>query len=120
MRFVQALRALLQTWQGVILALLAALGAIYYGPRKMLETWDWYWDRFRDNDVFFVIARRKIIPGNRYARLAPSAYPTELPFFAKEIADFLGRKESSVKRSLARLKRRGKVEPYQDGWRLRD
>jgi hypothetical protein len=119
MRFLQALRALLQTWQGVLLAILAVLGAIYYGPRKMLETWDWYWDRFRDNDVFFIIERRKIIPGSPYARLGPSARPTELPYLPKEIAEFLGRKESSVQRSIKRLKRRGKIEPYQYGWRLK-
>jgi hypothetical protein len=60
MRFVIAFRDFLQTWQGTAVTVLAILGALYYGPRKLLETWDWYWDRYRDNDVFHLIARRKI------------------------------------------------------------
>jgi len=32
-------------WVGATAAILAAL---YYGPRKMLSTWEWYVCRFRD------------------------------------------------------------------------
>jgi DNA-binding transcriptional ArsR family regulator len=122
MRFLHALRELLQTWQGVVLSILAVLGAIYYGPRKILETWDWYWDRFRDSEVFFVIERRKIMTQARsnypITRVIPPA-PIEFPYTVHEIAEYLGRKESSVRSSLKRLRRRGKVEPYQDGWRIK-
>jgi hypothetical protein len=122
MRFLHALRELLRTWQGIVLGVLAVVGAIYYGPKKMLETWDWYWDRFRDNEVFLIICRRKLIPkpgGYVHSNFAPPPPMVELPFFSKEIADYLKRKEPSVQRSLTRLRRRGKIEPYQDGWRLR-
>jgi hypothetical protein len=118
MRFLQALRALLQTWQGVVLTILAILGAIYYGPRKMLETYDWYLDRFRDNDVFFLIQRRKMVSMGAVANFAPPSLK-ELPYTVKEIADHLARKESSIERSVNRLTKRGKLEPFQDGWRLK-
>jgi len=114
----------LRTWQGAVPATIAVLAAIYYGPRRMLETWDWYCERWWDNEVYFVISRRKIIPpaggavqSNR--NWPPVVRPTELAYTTKEIADYLGRKESSVVRSLKRLRRRGKIEPYQDGWRIK-
>jgi hypothetical protein len=121
MRFLQALRALLQTWQGVVLSIIAALGAIYYGPKKMLETWDWYWDRWWDNEVYFLISRRKLIPqtGNSFSNRSAVPPPKEMAYRVKEIADVLGRKEASVEGSIRRLRRRGKIEGYQDGWRAR-
>jgi hypothetical protein len=121
MRFLQALRELLQTWQGVLLAILAVLGAIYYGPRKMLETWDWYWERFRDSEVLFMIERRKIVspPRSNFPVVRRANEIMEFPYTICEIAEHLGRKEASVRSSLKRLRRRGRIEPYQDGWRLK-
>lgn len=119
MRFLESLRALLQTWQGIVLGILAFVGAIYYGPRKMLETWDWYWERFRDADVIVILYQRKISGPIRsnYPQLEAAA--SETPYSIPELARILGRKESSVCRSAKRLFRRGKIEPYQDGWRLK-
>jgi hypothetical protein len=117
MRFIYAFRDFLQTWQGTALTGIAILGTFYYGPRKMLETWDWYWDRYRDNEVLFIISRRKTIPrpGGGFPYLGkhppPPPQTMELPFHRKEIADYLGRSEKSVRKSLKRLKRRGKIEP---------
>jgi hypothetical protein len=115
MRFLQALRALLQTWQGLALAILAVIGAIYYGPRKMLETWDWYLDRLWDHRVFEVVEQKRIFPATRFRTTAP----VELPYSVQDIAASLKRSESSVQKSLKRLRRRGKVEEFQDGWRLK-
>ena len=77
MRFIYAFRDILQTWQGTALTIIAILGALYYGPRKVLETWDWYWDRYRDNDVLFMISRRKTIqrPLGAFAMLGKHAPP---------------------------------------------
>ena len=110
-----------KTWQGAALTFAGLCAAAYYGPRKMLETWDWYWDRFRDNAVYFLMQRRKIIaaPTAFHPMMARESKAVELAYTAKEIAQNLNRKESSVRRSLMRLKLRGKVEPYQDGWRVR-
>lgn len=85
----------------------------------MLETWDWYWERFRDRDVLQIIERRQIVPGSPYARFGKSALDTEVPYESDTIAVILGRKKSSVERSLKRLFRQGKVERYATGWRLR-
>jgi hypothetical protein len=120
MRAWRALWELIHTWQGIVLAALATLGAVYYGPRKMLETWDWYWDRFRDSKVLLLIQRRKLIPpSGGQSNFGHPPPPVELPYEIQEIADFLGRKKKSVIRSVKRLWRRGKIEPFQNGWRIK-
>jgi hypothetical protein len=109
-----------RTGWGWTVAVVSILLGLYHGPRLMLETWDWYWDRFRDNEVFLLVSHRKMIPrpgGYVHSNFAPPPPMVELPFFPKEIADYLKRKQSSVQRSLNRLRRRGKIEQYQDGWR---
>lgn len=97
-------------------ATVTVIATIFYAPRRVLETWDWYWDRFRDGDVFYLIERQKSVA-------AASVFRDELPISnalsVKELADFLGRSESSVRKSVTRLRRREKVEPFQDGWRLK-
>jgi hypothetical protein len=109
--------AWLRTWEGAVPAAVAVSAAVYYGPRKMLETWRWYWEQY-DEAVLRIIEKRKIIPGSPYVRLAPSALPTETPYSSKEIADTLKRGESWVIGSLKRLEKRRKAEPYLGGWRL--
>ena len=109
-----------QSWQGVILSALAVAGGLYYGPRKMLETWDWYWDRFRDRAVLFVLEDRKLM--QKYGVVIGGGGPLpmeEFPYYTKEMAGILHRSESSTQRSLQRLRNHGKIEPYQDGWRLK-
>jgi hypothetical protein len=124
MRFLTAFRDFLQTWQGTAVTVLAILSALYYGPRKLLETWDWYCDRYRDSEVFIVIAHPKILDAPAVRSNFPNvkiglSKRTEFAYTVPEIAGFLGRKEGSVEASLKRLRRRGKIEPYQDGWRLK-
>jgi|ERR1035441_1042097 hypothetical protein len=79
-----ALRYNILTWVGGILTVAAAL---YYGPRKMLETWDWYMFRFRDRTVLDVLESRRRIGDLK----------------AVDVAFRLGRSQSSVLRSLNRL-----------------
>jgi hypothetical protein len=40
-----------QTAWGWTVATAGGVAALYYGPRKMLETFDWYMDRFWDSKV---------------------------------------------------------------------
>lgn len=115
----------------------AIAAALYYGPKKALETWDWYRDRLRDNAVYIVLKKRKTawlpppLPiggaslGNRSfpSLLTPqtqSAQFVEYPYTVPEIAKLLKRKEKSVTRSLIRLEHRGKAVRDSDGWRLKD
>ena len=110
-----------RSWQGAAATSIAILAAIYYGPRQVLETWDWYWDRFRDIAVYGVVKRRKIMGSSGgQTNFGPAPQPIEIPYSAREIADYLNRKEKSVLRSLRRLEYRGKIECYQKGWRLKD
>ncbi len=111
----------LWTWKGLVPAGLAVAATLYYGPQKVLEAWDWYCDRFRDNEVFFLIIRRKFVPVPRLLpRLGGVEFEqVEIPYQIKEMADYLHRTEKSISRSLQRLRRRGKIEPHKDGWRAR-
>jgi hypothetical protein len=105
-----------RTWWGLTVAIATALVALYQGPRLMLETWDWYCDRFRDNAVYFLMRRRKMVPRAPGIIGGIPREMVELPFYVAELAGYLNRKESSVQRSLKRLIRRGKVESYENGW----
>jgi hypothetical protein len=88
MRFLHALRELLQTWQGAALSILAILGTIYYGPRKMLETYDWYMDRFWDYKVRDFL-RSQVIPHRitSYGELAPKPYHNQSRKSPQPLAD---------------------------------
>jgi hypothetical protein len=76
--------------------------SIYYGPKKVLETWDWYLHRFRDSAVFDVLDQR--IPSTGPIN-AISVGKCCYPISAKEIAHKLSRTEPSVLKSLRRLKK---------------
>lgn len=111
---------LFRTWQGLTLATLGAVATVYYGPCKMLETWDWYWDRFRDGDVLLLLHSRKFAPNiAAMSNFGNQPAPKELPYQLDDIASALGRKNKSVLGSMERLWRRGKVEPLGTGWRLK-
>jgi len=108
------------TWQGLTLTIAGVVAAIYYGPRRMLETWDWYWDRFRDGEVLIIFHRRKFMPPpSGQSNFGPAHTPIEIPYTAAEIAGMLGRSKKSVVGSIKRLWRRGKLEMYGSGWRAK-
>lgn len=107
---------LLQSWQGVLAAGFALLGTAYYGPRKMLETWDWYIARIgHDDPVWAVVREPKYKPQSSQNNFTTYT-KIELPYTAKEIGDRIRRKESSVTRSLKRLEKRNKVKDVHGGW----
>jgi hypothetical protein len=104
-----------RTWQGLAAAVFAALATIYYGPRKMFETWDWYLDQFRDRKVMDAISVPKPArSGASLSNFGPPP-PKESPYELYELAHMTDRSESSVMASLRRLQKRGKVKLTHDG-----
>lgn len=79
------------------------LVSAYYGFRRMTETWGWYTFKFRDKPVYFEL--RKRMKGH-YGR----------GFDIPELAEAVGRDESSIRRSLVRLKDGQKAMQNASGW----
>lgn len=92
---------------------IAVLAAIYYGPRKMLETWDWYLNRFFDEPVLDVLRENSLLAKELRVR------PVE-GYSIGELAELLNRSQQSIGKSLRRLKRKGRVELYRGGFRTRE
>jgi hypothetical protein len=112
----------IRSWEGIVPSVVAVAAVIYYGPQKMLQTWDWYVDRFRDRAVYSILKNRLMnVPPRLYGAfgMQGNAGQIEFPWYAVEIAQALKRSEKSVFRSLLRLEDKGKVERYQGGWRLK-
>jgi len=113
--------AWLHTWQGYVPTSIALATALYYGPQKVLETWDWYLNRFLDEDVLDVLRDRRfahsyddgIGPIQR-----PPVVPIEIPYGENEIASKLSRTVKSVKKSLQRLRKKGKANTDSYGWKI--
>lgn len=114
MRFWGALWELVHTWQGLILAVLAVLGAIYYGPRKVLETWDWYLDRFIDSKV------KGFLDGSIGTPLLTQHGPVSYAVSrsVQEIAQATQMSEKRVIKSLGRLSKKRTVVIDGDKWRV--
>lgn len=126
MRLWHAFRVFLHTWQGVALSIVAALGAIYYGPRQMLETWYWYLDKFRDEPILDTMYQLKLpdnlMPDPRGPQYTPPTIVSILKegsYSVGDLANILKRSHTSIGKSLRRLRRKGKVEEYRGGFRLK-
>lgn len=100
-------------WGGVAIGLAAAA---YYGPRKMLETWDWYMYRFRDKAVLAVIDERRIIKASDLGPAWLNSQPKEVPYTPEEIGQRLARSVTSISRSLERLRANKKATKMKTGW----
>ena len=92
--------------------------AVYYGPRKMLETWDWYLDRFLDSGVRHALNQRrspmKQIEGGRYVRWG-------LGVRLADLAIDCGISEKGCRKRLRRLEKRGEaIDCHDDYWRAPD
>jgi hypothetical protein len=81
--------AWLHRWQWLIAAVVAAIPTLYYGPRKLLETWDWYLNRFFDEAVMDVIRERRFV----HAENKP---PREEPYSVGDSARALKRGHPSI------------------------
>jgi len=89
--------------------------ALYYAPKKMLETWDWYLDRFRDHKVLAFL-EEQIVRAN-YVK--PEGRPqSATPKSVRDIAEGTHLSEKKVLGSLKRLKRKKAVTAMPNGeWR---
>jgi len=106
--------AFFKSWQGVIAGNIAVVATIYYGPRRVLETYDWYMDRFRDYKVRDFL-RSNVIPPRWTARGEIGARAT-----AKSITEISASTKMSQKQvagSLKRLQRRHHVAPDGENWK---
>lgn len=105
-----------QTAWGWTVATVGGVAALYYGPKKMFETWDWYMDRFRDHKVMEYLEAQ--ITRNNYSTASGGRQQQALPKTVSEIMDATGRSEKSVRSSLRRLKRKKAVTSHQaDLWK---
>jgi DNA-binding MarR family transcriptional regulator len=84
----------------------------------MLETWDWYIDRIgHDDPVHEIVRKPKYKPIYVQNNVAAYDSQVEIPYTPEEIANQVGRKQSSVIRSLKRLEKRGRVRDVHGGWK---
>ena len=117
----------LHRWQWLIAAIVAVIPTIYYGPKKVLEAWDWYLDRFRDRALLDVM-REVHIP----KRLAPSSptgpgqvSPTIVSiakhgtYGVDDLSQILNRTHRSIGKSLRRLRAEGTVELERGGFKIK-
>jgi hypothetical protein len=105
-----------ETVWGWTVATIGGVAALYYGPRKVLETFDWYMDRFVDykvNDFLHshVIKSKLQLPGGGRGQ-------TATPKTVGEIARATDMSEKRVRGCLQRLRRRKCVtQESEDKWR---
>jgi hypothetical protein len=103
-----------RTAWGWIWACGTVLAVIYYGPRKMLETFAWYMNRFVDYKVRDFLESLVVVS---HLANAPTRDRLEVKT-PMQIAEATGLSEKRVKGCLKRLREKGVVRAYgQDGWR---
>jgi hypothetical protein len=110
----------LRTWQGLGLTVSGVLAGAYYGPRKIVETWDWYLDRFVDDKVLDVIREQALVrPQDRPLTALGTPMPLD-GFSVGELATKLDRSQQSIGKSIKRLRKSGKVEFFYGAFRLKE
>jgi hypothetical protein len=115
----------IRSWKGIVSSVVAVAAALFYGPKKVLEVWDWYLERFRDRHVWGILKNRtKVEQGIRFNPYKGmhgglDSGSIEMPWSVKDIAETLNRSERSVSKSLSRLEDQDRAERYQGGWRLK-
>jgi hypothetical protein len=103
-----------RTAWGWIVASAAGLAAVYYGPKKMLETFDWYMNRFRDYKVRDYLESLVIVS---HLANAPAHNKAEVKS-VQQIAAATHLSEKRVTGCLKRLRNKGDVKTFgQNGWR---
>ena len=117
----------LHRWQWLAAAIAASVPTVYYGPKKLLETWDWYVDRFRDRPILEVL--REVRIPKKLAPFSPGGpgevSPTIISiakhgsYSVGDLADILNRSHRSVGKSVRRLRAQGKIELDHGGFKLK-
>ena len=102
------------TWWGTFVGGATILYGAYYGLRKMLETWDWYIERFTDSKVCQFL--KDNVGGWKLSeRFGENQYVVNY-WKREDIAKALRFGERRVEKSLDRLKRQGRAELMREGW----
>ncbi len=101
---------------GIIASLAGFALAIYYGPRKMLETWDWYIYRFFDEPVLDILREQSFLA----KELRPPNFARQTFLTVGDLAKKLNRSHHSVGKSIKRLRRKNLIELYYGGFRLKE
>ena len=121
----------LHRWQWLVAATVAAVPTIYYGPRKALETWDWYVHRLRDEPILQAMRDLKMVPSEHNRPLEQQLGPSHVPitpnilivkegtYSVGDLAHTTKRSHASIGKSMRRLRAQGKVEQYRGGFRLK-
>jgi hypothetical protein len=105
-----------RTVWGWTVASIGGLAALYYAPRKMFETFDWYMDRFVDYKVADYLKSEVEISHKVYEE--HYRRQTAKPHSIKEIADATRYSEKRVQRCLRRLEKKKSVARDDKGhWR---
>ena len=105
-----------QTAWGWTVATAGGMAALYYGPRKVLETFDWYMDRFWDSKVQNFLESQ--ITKSAFVHPGGFRSQSSVPKTVSEIAQQIGFSERRVRACLERLIRHKKVtREGPDSWR---
>jgi len=117
----------LHRWLWLVAAIAASVPTVYYGPKKLLETWDWYVDRFRDRHILEVLREvripKKLAPFNPSG--AGEVSPTIISIAKHgshsvgDLADILNRSHRSIGKSVRRLRAQGKIELDHGGFKFK-
>ena len=117
----------LHRWQCLVAAIAAGVPTVYYAPKKVLETWDWYVGRFRDRPVLDVLHEvripKKLAPFNSSGPGEVSPTITAIAKYGSysvgDLADILNRSHQSIGKSVRRLRAQGKIELDHGGFKLK-
>jgi hypothetical protein len=119
----------LHRWQWLLGGVLAAAPAVYYGPRKALETWDWYVERCRDEPLLQIMRDRKLVPaehnmaieqqiGLSPPRTINMVIVSEGTYSVGDLSNITKRSRTSIGKSMRRLRAQRKIELDRGGFRL--
>jgi len=82
----------------------------------MLETWDWYINRFFDEPVLDVLREYSFLAKD----LRPPQYKDRTFLTVGDLAGKLKRSHRSIGKSIKRLRRKGLIELYYGGFRMKE
>lgn len=102
------------TWWGWTVGVVSAFLAIYHGPRKVWETYDWYMEKLFDHKVSDFL-ETKVTKG---ASMNGKRLTFPTPTSVEEIATATGFSTKRVLGCLRRLKRKKAVANEGERWKI--
>jgi hypothetical protein len=117
----------LRRWRWLLPVIVTGASAVYFTPKKLVEAWDWYLDRFWDRPVLDVLREVRIPKKLSPVSLSGSGetHPTIIAimkhgsYSVGDLADILNRSHQSIGKSIRRLRAQGKVELDRGGFKLK-